>query len=53
MRERFQLTRALSQAKAAEGKFPRRDLLKSIKETNLKNKVMNDTYSYLILPIFI
>ncbi|KAJ1390378.1 hypothetical protein B484DRAFT_439752, partial [Ochromonadaceae sp. CCMP2298] len=57
MRERFQLARALSQAKNAEGKFPRRDLFKAIRDHQgegktppvllelLRNSVNNGRYS--------
>jgi hypothetical protein len=57
MRERFQLARALSQAKNAEGKFPRRDLFKAICDHQvggktppvllelLRNSVNNGRYS--------
>lgn len=32
MRERFQLARALAQAKVSDGKFPKRDLVKTIRD---------------------
>ena len=41
MRERFQMARALVQAKASEGKFPRRDLIKTVREANARASMLS------------
>mmetsp|Transcript_4803 Transcript_4803/g.4958 ORF Transcript_4803/g.4958 Transcript_4803/m.4958 type:complete len:467 (+) Transcript_4803:1574-2974(+) len=40
-RERFQMARALSQAKASEGKFVKRDLIAAIREANAKTSLLS------------
>ena len=41
LRERFQLARALVQAKASEGKFPRRDLVRAVRESAARNALLS------------
>ena len=41
LRERFQMSKALMQAKVSEGKYPQRDLLQAVKDAKLKRGLLS------------